>query len=79
MHEVTTGKNLIEVSDLCFSYDRAEQALCDNGTILLDALAKAKPKSLKGVFLKSAYLSCTMGPGVRLDISKYLREVEADE
>ena len=57
----------------------SDEFLTTNGTVLMDALAKAKPKSLKGVFLRSAYLSSTMGPGLRLDISKYLKESEDEE
>ena len=57
----------------------ADEKLVENGTVLLEALNRARPKSLKGVFLKSAHLSSTMGPGLRLDISKYLKELETEE
>ena len=57
----------------------ADEALVANGTTLLDALAKARPGSLKGVFLKSAHVSSTMGQGLKLDISKYLKEIETEE
>ena len=54
----------------------SEEALADNATALIEALVKAKPKSLKGPYIKSAHLSSTMGPGVRLDISKFIKEQE---
>jgi large subunit ribosomal protein L1 len=60
------------VGKLSFS----DQAIAENTNILMEALMKAKPRSLKGTFLKSVYLSSTMGPGVKLDISKY-RDTEA--
>ena len=53
--------------------------LVENGSVLITALLAARPKSLKGVMIKSAHLSSTMGPGLRLDISKFIRETEADE
>jgi large subunit ribosomal protein L1 len=53
-----------------------EDQLAENGQVLLDALFKARPKSLKGALVKSAHISSTMGPGLRLDISKYLKEIE---
>jgi large subunit ribosomal protein L1 len=56
-----------------------EDHLVENGNVLLDALFKARPKSLKGVLVKSAHVSSTMGPGLRLDISKFMKEVETDE
>ena len=41
----------------------------DNIKALIDALNKAKPATSKGVYLKSAYISLTMGPSVPLDVS----------
>ena len=55
----------------------AEEAICENGIVLIESLVKARPKSLKGNYVKSAHLSSTMGPGVRLDISKFLKVEEA--
>ncbi len=46
-----------------------DQKLVENVRALVDALVKAKPATSKGVYLKKASLSSTMGPGVKLDIS----------
>ena len=56
-----------------------DEALTENGAKLIDSVLKARPKSLKGVYVRSAYLSSTMGPGVKLDLSKFLKELEAAE
>jgi len=45
----------------------APEALRENLLALIDALAKAKPASSKGVFMKKVSLSSTMGVGVRVD------------
>lgn len=45
------------------------EKLKENIETLLGALNKAKPSTSKGVYLRSASLSSTMGPGVRVDIS----------
>src|SRR5262249_50252255 len=45
---------------------KAEQ-LAGNARAVLEAIAKAKPSSSKGVYLKSISLSSTMGPGIHLD------------
>ena len=45
----------------------APEALRENLLALIDALAKAKPASSKGVFMKKISLSSTMGVGVRVD------------
>ena len=57
----------------------AEDKLVENGTVLIEALVKARPKSLKGVLVRSAHLSSTMGPGIKLDISKFLKETEVSD
>jgi len=46
-----------------FEVDR----LKSNMTALVDALNKAKPASVKGIFLKKLSVSSTMGVGVRVD------------
>jgi large subunit ribosomal protein L1 len=43
------------------------EQLQENLKALIDALAKAKPASSKGVYLKKIAVSSTMGPGVRVD------------
>lgn len=42
--------------------------LVDNLTALLNAVSKSKPASSKGVFMRSMYLSTTMGPGLKIDL-----------
>lgn len=41
--------------------------LYDNAHAVLESVMKAKPASTKGRYLRSATLSSTMGPGIRLD------------
>ena len=41
--------------------------LYDNASAVIESVIKAKPASCKGRYLKSATISSTMGPGVRLD------------
>ena len=48
-----------------------EEKLVENLTALMDAVVKAKPSSAKGTYLKSLYLSTTMGPSVRLNGTKF--------
>ncbi len=57
----------------------SESALCENGTVLIESLIKARPKSLKGAFIKGAHISSTMGPGLELDIAKFLKSEETTD
>ena len=43
----------------------------ENLHALIDSVVKAKPAAAKGKYLKSAYLSTTMSPSVKLDVSGY--------
>ncbi len=43
-----------------------------NIKVLLDAVSKAKPASVKGQYFKRATVSLTMGPGIRLDLTQAL-------
>jgi large subunit ribosomal protein L1 len=45
------------------------QKIYENAQALFQALNRAKPSSSKGVYIQSASMSLTMGPGVALDIS----------
>ena len=47
----------------------AAKALKENTAALIDAVVKAKPASSKGVYLRSIFLSSTMGPSLEVDIS----------
>ena len=44
-----------------------EEQLADNFQTLMGAINKARPSSLKGVFLKSVVLASTMGPSVKVN------------
>jgi large subunit ribosomal protein L1 len=46
--------------------------LLDNLTAIMEAVVKAKPSGAKGQYVKSAFLTTTMGPGIRLDLSTAL-------
>jgi len=47
------------------SFDK--EKLADNCNAIMGSIIKAKPSSLKGVYLKKITLSSTMGPGIKLD------------
>jgi len=43
------------------------EKLIDNAIALIDKLNHLKPASAKGIYLRSASISSTMGPGIKLD------------
>lgn len=46
-----------------------EQALVENLASLVEMVVRARPASVKGQFIQSAYLTTTMGPSIGLDLS----------
>lgn len=55
----------VGVGKLSFERDK----LMENIRVLLDALRAAKPASVKGDLIARAYISTTMGPGLRLNLN----------
>lgn len=47
------------------------QKLEENFTALMDAIVKAKPSASKGQYIKSCAVAATMGPGVKINPSKF--------
>ena len=50
----------------------SEEQLADNFQTLIDAVVKAKPAAAKGQYIKSLVVASTMGPGVKVNTSKYV-------
>ena len=48
-----------------------EEQLTDNFQTLIDAINKVRPAAVKGQYLKSVTLTSTMGPGVKIDTTKF--------
>ncbi|MEG2540306.1 MAG: 50S ribosomal protein L1 [Clostridia bacterium] len=44
-----------------------DEKLFENFTALMEALVKAKPSAAKGIYLRSVYISSTMGPSIRIN------------
>lgn len=54
----------------------SEEDLVKNYATLADAILKAKPSAAKGVYIKSAFLTTTMGPSIKLDSKNIASEVK---
>ena len=48
-----------------------EEQLTENFNALMDAIMKVKPAAVKGAYLKSVTLTSTMGPGVKVNTTKF--------
>lgn len=44
-------------------------ALMENLSVFMDAIMRAKPEAVKGAFLRSAFMTTSMGPSVPVDIA----------
>lgn len=59
-----TGSVNNAVGKISFKKDK----LMENLNVFLNAISRSKPASSKGSFLRSLYLSTTMGPGLKIDL-----------
>jgi large subunit ribosomal protein L1 len=62
-----TGNVHVPIGKVSFSGDQ----LAENLSAFLDTIVKAKPSASKGTYLRSATVSSTMGPGIKLDTAVY--------
>lgn len=46
--------------------------IAENARVVIEAVAKARPASVKGSYLQSCTLSATMSPPVRIDVREFL-------
>lgn len=48
-----------------------EEQLTENFQTLIDAIIKAKPAAAKGQYIRSATITSTMGPGIKLNTARF--------
>lgn len=48
-----------------------DEKLVENFETIMDTIAKAKPQSSKGTYLRNVVITSTMGPGIKLDVSSF--------
>lgn len=81
--DVTKAVNDIKAGKIEYRLDKAniihcpvgkasftEEQLTENFNTLMDAIIKAKPASAKGTYMKSATVTSTMGPGIKVNTLK---------
>jgi len=52
------------------------EQLVENAKVFLDTIMKLRPSSAKGKYMKSLYLSSTMGPGLEINKDEVLAELK---
>ena len=62
-----TGNVHAPIGKVNFSADQ----LAENLHAFMETIARARPAAAKGIYIRSATVSSTMGPGVRLDTAVY--------
>ena len=77
VHDIKAGKveYRVDKTSICHcpigkaSFDSAK--LVENLRVLMEAIIKAKPATAKGTYVRSLYMSTTMGPSIRLNSLKF--------
>ena len=47
--------------------------LVENAAALIEAVSRSRPASAKGKFIENVVLASTMSPGLKIDVSKYVK------
>jgi len=55
----------VPIGKVSFTADQ----LMENLTAVMEAIVRARPSSVKGIFIRHITLTSTMGPGIRLDLT----------
>jgi large subunit ribosomal protein L1 len=82
--EIKAGKIEYRVDDAAICHAGigkirfSEQQILENAEMLIKTLVSVKPASSKGVYLLTAFISSTMGPGLKLDVAPYLKALLKD-
>ena len=82
--DVTKAVNDIKAGKIEYRLDKAniihvpigkvsftDEKLMENFNALMEAIVKARPSAVKGQYLRSITLSSTMGPGLKVNTTKF--------
>jgi len=62
-----TGNVHVAVGKVSFTPEQ----IADNARVVIEAVVKSRPSSVKGTFVQSCTLSATMSPAVRVDLKEF--------
>lgn len=49
------------------------EQLRENFAAIMDTIVKVKPQSAKGIYVRNVSITSTMGPGIKVDVSSYVK------
>lgn len=59
----------VPIGKMSFEDDK----LAENFAAIMETIMKAKPQSAKGTYVRNVSITSTMGPGIKVDVSSYVR------
>ena len=77
IHDIKAGKveYRVDKTSICHcpigKASFTEEQLNENLRVLMEAIIKAKPATAKGTYIRSLYMSTTMGPSIRINSLKF--------
>ena len=77
VHDIKAGKveYRVDKTSICHcpigKASFTNEQLTENLRVLMEAIIKAKPATAKGTYVRSLYMSSTMGPSIRLNSLKF--------
>ena len=77
IHDIKAGKVEYRIDKTAIAHcpigkvSFGPEKLTENLTTLMEAIIKAKPATAKGTYIKSLYMSSTMGPAIKINSLKF--------
>lgn len=72
-YRVDNAANLhVPIGKVSFDNDK----IVENFEALIDTIVRVKPAASRGIYVRNAAISSTMGPGIKVDVTEYVKDIQ---
>lgn len=72
-YRVDSAANLhVPIGKVSFDNEK----IIENFEALIDTIVRAKPAASRGTYVRNVVISSTMGPGIKIDVTEYVKDIQ---
>src|SRR5690625_1587055 len=72
-YRVDSAANLhVPIGKVSFDNEK----IVENFEALIDTIVRAKPAASRGTYVRNVVISSTMGPGIKIDVTEYVKDIQ---